>query len=101
MQGWSFFLEGGAVPLRQRGSGVISALREFQDHIVWRLPPASILIRQNEFAQLRMKRRGGWLNFCIRESTGLHLPQKCERNSLKTRSACKSTRQNRLAYSGS
>src|SRR6266550_2117537 len=70
MQGWFLLLEGGAVPLRQRGSGVISALREFQDHIVWRLPPASILIRQNEFAQLRMKRRRGWLNFCIRETIG-------------------------------
>src|SRR5436305_11300510 len=70
MQGWFLFLEGGAVPLRQRGSGIINALREFQDRIVWRLPPANILIQQNEFAQLRMKRRRGWLYFCIRETIG-------------------------------
>src|SRR5437773_11237844 len=70
MQGWFLLLEGGAVPLRQRGSGVISALREFQDHIVWRLRAANILIRQNEFAQLRMKRSRGWLYFCIRETIG-------------------------------
>src|SRR6266850_7781802 len=33
--------------------------------------------------------------------TGLHLPQKRERKSLKTRSHCTSTRQKRFAYSGS
>src|SRR6266567_4398912 len=70
MQGWFLFLEGGAVPRRQRGSGVISALRKFQNRIVGRLRAANILIRQNEFAQLRMKRRGGWLYFCIGETIG-------------------------------
>src|SRR5437773_1752067 len=33
--------------------------------------------------------------------TGLHFPQKLDRNSLKTRSVWTRTRQNRLAYSGS
>src|SRR6266576_3142247 len=70
MQGWFLFLEGGTVPLRQRRSGVISALRKFQNRIVGRFRAANILIWQNKFAQLRMKRRGGWLYFCIRETIG-------------------------------
>src|SRR5213595_3953100 len=70
MQGWFLFLEGGTVPLRQRRSGVISALREFQDRIVWRLRAANILIRQNEFAQLRMKRSRRRLYFRIGETIG-------------------------------
>src|SRR6188474_2788395 len=36
-----------------------------------------------------------------KKCTGLHLPQKRDRNCLNTRSLCTSTRQNRLAYSRS
>src|SRR5436190_23711581 len=70
MQGWFLFLESGTVPLRQRRSGVISALRKFQDRFVWRFRPTYVVVRQNEFAQLRMKRSRRRLYFCISETIG-------------------------------
>src|SRR5437762_4787973 len=70
MQGWFLFLEGGTVPLRQRRSGVISALRNFQDRFVWRFRPTYVVVRQNEFAQLRMKRSRRRLYFRIGETIG-------------------------------
>src|SRR5438874_6909597 len=103
MQGWFLFLEGGAVPLRQRRSGVISALREFPDRIVWRLRAASILIRQNEFAQLRMKRRGGWLNFCIRETIGRRIGvgiEECRGNLVVARPQTKTAHFLRIGLAG-
>src|SRR5438046_2153313 len=63
-------LEGGTVPLCQRGSSVISPLSKLQDRIVGRFRAANILIRQNEFAQLRMKRSRRRLYFRIGETIG-------------------------------
>src|SRR5438874_3305861 len=70
LQGWFLLLEGGAVPLCQRGSGVISALRKFQDRIVGRFRATHVVIRQNEFAQLRMKRRSCGLHLRVRKAIG-------------------------------
>src|SRR5438094_3315937 len=69
----------------------------FTGHTVWQMRDSTRMWRRSTSRESRDRK----VEASQKKCTGLHFPQKRDRNSVSTRVDCKSTRQNRFAYSES
>src|SRR5262249_12684639 len=73
MQGRFDLLQRFAVPLAESRGGVISALRELEQHVIWIFGSTHGVVWQNKFVQLGVVIRGFWLNFRFGKSRWLRI----------------------------